>query len=138
MNFGFEYCTVLNELLESNDNDFKTVFKLFEQKRKPNTDAIAELAVENFIEMRDKVADPKFLLRKKIEAKINQLYPEKWIPQYSMITFSHIPYSKALEEGQKQQTIMDKVMAINDIEEKWDSEEVLNIINELISEAELA
>jgi hypothetical protein len=83
-----------------------------------------ELALQNFIEMRDLVADPKFVLRKKIEANFHHKHPEKWLPLHSMVTFSNIPYSEALREGQKQEAIMAKVMKMEGIEHKWDSEEV--------------
>ena len=77
--------------------------------------------------MRDKTADPKFLLQKKIEARFSSKYPEKWIPLYSMVTYSpHIRYSTALKEGQKQEVIMQKIMTMPDIDKKWDSEEVEN------------
>ena len=75
--------------------------------------------------MRDKTADPKFLLQKKIETKFSQKYPDKWIPLYSMVTYSpHIRYSEALRNGNKQQAIMDKVMNLPNIEQIWESEEV--------------
>ena len=67
INCGFEDCTVLLDLLDRRDADWERVFPEFEQSRKANTDAIAELAVENFVEMRDRVADPQFLFRKKVE-----------------------------------------------------------------------
>jgi kynurenine 3-monooxygenase len=75
--------------------------------------------------MRDKTADPKFLLQKKIEAKFSEKHPDKWIPLYSMVTYSpQIRYSKALSEGKKQQAIMDTIMAMPNIETNWDSKEV--------------
>jgi kynurenine 3-monooxygenase len=124
MNSGFEDCTVLSGLLDKHGKDWKIIFEEFEKLRKPNTDAIAELAVQNFVEMRDLVSHPDFILRKKIEAKINSKYPDKWMPLYSMVTFSDLPYSEALKEGKRQQEIMDKIMAMPEIENKWDSEEV--------------
>src|SRR5260221_12511374 len=69
MNAGFEDCRVLNQLLD-HTNDWPGLFNEFQKLRKPDTDAIAQLALDNFIEMRDLVGDPKFLLRKKIEAKL--------------------------------------------------------------------
>jgi kynurenine 3-monooxygenase len=125
MNCGFEDCSVLNGLLEKYENDWPTILKEYQNLRKPDADAIADLAIGNFIEMRDLVADPKFLLRKKIEARFNEKYPEKWIPAYSMVTFSpHIRYSEALSKGQFQDKIMDEVMQIPNIESVWNSEEV--------------
>jgi kynurenine 3-monooxygenase len=72
--------------------------------------------------MRDKVADPKFLLQKKIEAKLHEKWPDKWIPAYSQVTFSpHIRYSEALERGRRQEEIMRDVMEIDGLEEKIDT-----------------
>lgn len=129
MNCGFEDCVVLNDLIEKHNHNWDTIFPEYQNLRKPDGDAIADLAIANFIEMRDKTADPKFLLQKKIEAKFSQNHPDKWIPLYTMVTYSpNIRYSKALNEGIKQQVIMDKIMAIEEIESKWDSIEVENEI----------
>lgn len=125
MNCGFEDCVVLNELIDKHRENWEAILPEYQILRKPDGDAIADLAVANFIEMRDKTADPKFLLQKKIEAKFSQKHPDKWIPLYSMVTYSpHIRYSKALTEGTKQQAIMDKVMARPDIEKNWESDEI--------------
>jgi kynurenine 3-monooxygenase len=129
MNCGFEDCVVLNELVDKHKENWPVILREYQDLRKPDADAIADLAVANFIEMRDKTADPKFLLQKKIEAKFSQKHPDKWIPLYSMVTYSpHIRYSKALTEGAKQQAIMDKIMAKPDIESTWESQEVENEI----------
>lgn len=125
MNCGFEDCVVLNELIDKHQEDWDKIFPEYQTLRKPDGDAIADLAIANFVEMRDKTADKMFLLQKKIEARFNEKYPEKWVPLYSMVTYSpHIRYSKALAEGQRQQNIMDKIMAMPDIEKIWDSEQV--------------
>ncbi|MEI9917185.1 MAG: NAD(P)/FAD-dependent oxidoreductase [Bacteroidota bacterium] len=111
MNAGFEDCRILNQLLDKNKDDWDNTINEFEALRKPDTDAIATLALDNFIEMRDLVADEEFLIRKKIEARLNQLYPDKWVPLYSMVTFrDDIRYSDAYSIGQKQKKIMDEVM----------------------------
>ena len=79
--------------------------------------------------MREKTADPKFLLQKKIEARLHEKYPDKWIPAYSQVTFSpHIRYSEALERGKKQEAIMQEVMMMEGIAEKWESEEIEQIV----------
>src|SRR5690606_33170876 len=125
MNCGFEDCVVLNELIEKHKENWPNILQEYQQLRKPDGDAIADLAIANFVEMRDKTADPKFLLQKKIEGRFSEKHPDKWIPLYSMVTYSpHIRYSTALSEGAKQQAIMDKIMARPDIEKVWDSEEV--------------
>jgi kynurenine 3-monooxygenase len=129
MNCGFEDCTVLDGLLNEHVEDWTKVLPEFEARRKPDSDAIADLAIGNFVEMRDLVGQPQFLLQKKIEAAFSLKYPDKWIPAYSMVTFSpEIRYSEALRNGKRQQEIMDKVMAMPNIQEKWDSKEVENIM----------
>ncbi|MFN0033202.1 MAG: FAD-dependent oxidoreductase [Flavobacteriales bacterium] len=124
MNAGFEDCTILNRLMEENADDFSKIFPAFTKERKPAGDAILELALRNYIEMRDKTGDANFLLQKKIEARFSAKHPDKWVPLYSQVTFSHIPYHEALSNGDKQQRIMDKVMSRADIERVWDSDEV--------------
>lgn len=127
MNSGFEDCTILNQIIESieDKNDWDTILDQYQKERKPNGDAIADLAMFNFVEMRDKTADPEFLLRKKIEKRLLVNHPDKWTPLYSMVTFSHTPYAEANNIGKTQAEIMDKVMAeIPNIEERWDSQEV--------------
>lgn len=125
MNCGFEDCVVLNELMDKHGDLNGACLKEYETLRKPDGDAIADLAIANFIEMRDKTADKTFLLQKKIEANFSAKHPDKWIPLYSMVTYTpSIRYSEALSSGNKQQAIMDKIMAMPDIETKWDSAEV--------------
>ena len=122
MNAGFEDCRVLNQLLNEHQDHWKATLAAFQQSRKPDTDAIAQLALDNFVEMRDLVADADFILRKKIEAKLHELFPEKWIPLYSMVTFQDdIRYSEAHKIGSKQRKIMDEVMARPDIKTNWQS-----------------
>jgi len=130
MNAGFEDCTVLERLMQELDNDFAKVFPAFTKERKPAGDAILELALRNYIEMRDKTGDPEFLLQKKIEAHFSAKHPDKWIPLYSQVTFLHIPYQEALASGDKQQRIMDKIMTLEDIETIWDSVKVEQLILE--------
>ncbi|MCX6291236.1 MAG: NAD(P)/FAD-dependent oxidoreductase [Bacteroidetes bacterium] len=134
MNCGFEDCTILQELMDENETDWEKLFKDFEQSRKPNSDAIAQLALENFIEMRDLVGDKKFLLRKKIEAWFHEKHPDQWLSLYSQVTFSaHIPYSVALSNGKRQDEIMKKIMEMEHIEERWNSEEVEKTMLNLLS-----
>lgn len=109
INCGFEDCTVLLELLDRYGPEWTRVFSEFEQARKTNTDAIADLAVENFVEMRDRVADPRFLLRKKIELALEQKYPEYFVPKYAMVTFHRVPYSTALQRGQVQDDMLSEL-----------------------------
>jgi len=105
-------------------DDWKTIFSEYEKSRKPNADAIAELSYRNFMEMSSKTADEKFLLQKKIEKRFAEKYPEKWLPLYDRVTFSHRPYSEALAIGDFQNAIMEEILKIENIEQKWDSQEV--------------
>lgn len=132
MNAGFEDITVLAEMISRYGDDWKTIFEEYGKSRKPNADAIAELSLRNFIEMSTKTADEKFLLQKKIEKWFSDKHPDKWMPLYSRVTFSNQPYSEALAIGDFQNTIMEQIMAIPDIESKWDSEEVENKIIALL------
>ena len=136
MNAGFEDCSVFSEMYDELGSDWHKLFDEFSKQRKPDGDAIAQLALDNYIEMRDLVGDEMFLLRKKIENKIYEKHPDKWMPLYSQVTFSHIRYSEAYETGQKQKRIMDKVMDRDDIKEKWDSDEVENQILEALNDAD--
>ena len=125
MNCGFEDCRILDELIEKNGNDWTKILQEYQTLRKPDADAIADMAVYNFTEMRDRTADPKFLLQKKIEARLHEKYPDKWIPAYSQVTFSpHIRYSDALARGNMQEEIMKEVMTIEKIEDNWDNAEL--------------
>jgi kynurenine 3-monooxygenase len=74
--------------------------------------------------MRDYVGEPKFLLQKKIEAKFSKKYPDKWLPLYSLVSFSDIPYAQALKIGKRQDELMSEVMQMNNIEDIWESDKV--------------
>ena len=124
MNAGFEGCYVLDQLLEEYGDDWKACFDAYSKYRKPDGDGVQALSMHNFVVMRDKTADPHFLLQKKIELKFSKKYPEKWLPLYSMVSFSNIRYSEAWKIGQQQEALMQKIMEIPDIETIWDSEEV--------------
>ncbi|WP_224995549.1 NAD(P)/FAD-dependent oxidoreductase [Cesiribacter sp. SM1] len=121
MNAGFEDVRVFMELVDEHEANWEKVLPAYEQLRRPDADAIQELAMANFVEMRHSVADEKFLLRKKIEAELHRRYPNHWMPLYSMVTFSNIRYSDAQERGRLQDKIMDGVMAQPRIEERWQS-----------------
>ncbi|MSP85627.1 MAG: FAD-dependent monooxygenase [Flavobacteriaceae bacterium] len=132
MNAGFEDISVLNELMNQYADDWKTIFSLYEKSRKPNADAIAELSYRNFMEMSSKIAEEKFLLQKKIEKHFAKKYPEKWLPLYDRVTFSHRPYSEALAIGDFQNAIMEEILKIENIENIWDTEEIeLKILKSL-------
>tara|TARA_Y100000385_G_C12601580_1_gene429028 strand:+ start:51 stop:521 length:471 start_codon:yes stop_codon:yes gene_type:complete len=126
MNSGMEDCSVLIELLDAMDSpaDWSQTLSSYTSIRKPAGDAILELALRNYIEMRDKTGDPKFLLQKRIEAKLAQTYPGRWLPLYSQVTFSHTPYQDALAAGKVQDRVMAEILAKPDIETRWESDEI--------------
>jgi kynurenine 3-monooxygenase len=107
LNCGFEDCTYLMELLDRHGADWPRVFADFENQRKINTDAIADMAIDNFTEMRDRVADTRFLLRKKVELALEARYPQLFVPKYAMVTFHRIPYSVAQARG----IVQDRMLA---------------------------
>jgi len=120
LNCGFEDCTCLLELTDRYGADWPRVFKEFEEQRKVNTDAIADMAIENFVEMRDRVADPRFLFRKKVELTLEAKYPLQFVPKYAMVTFHRVPYSVALARGVIQEGILaelcDPIRRIEDLD----------------------
>ena len=108
---GFEDCTVFERILDDNpDAGWADAFDRFSRERKKDADAIADLALYNFIEMRDRVADARFVKMKQIERKISEWYPERYLPLYSMVTFSHMPYSQAWAYGKAQEELMQSIV----------------------------
>lgn len=132
LNAGMEDCTVFFDLLKKNQDELSSTIMEFGETRVPDGNAIADLALYNYIEMRDLSGDKDFLLRKKIERKFSDLYPNKWIPLYSRVTFSDHPYSEAIAEGEKQDKIMDEVMKMENIHQNWEKKEVMDKILSLV------
>ena len=125
MNCGFEDCSVMWELMQKHNEDWPKVFEEYQQLRKPDGDGVQDLSLHNYYVMRDYVGDPQFLLQKKIEAHFSEKHPDKWMPLYSQVTFSHIRYSEAWKKGQEQDTIMKEVMSqFDNIADVWNSKEV--------------
>ncbi|MGK0295829.1 MAG: kynurenine 3-monooxygenase [Ulvibacter sp.] len=132
MNAGFEDISILYEMIEKYGDDWEMIFSEYQNSRKPNADAIAELSYRNFMEMSSKTADDRFLLQKKIEKWFSDKHPDKWIPLYSRVTFSDRPYTEALAIGDLQNAIMEEVLKLENIESVWESELVENKILELL------
>ena len=118
MNSGFEDCVVLNSLVTAKP-DWAAVFAEFSRLRKPNADAIADMAVENFFEMRDGVTNPKFALKKQVGFELEKRWPQKFIPRYSMVIFHpEIPYADAKQRGDIQDKILEQLCAnINTVDQ---------------------
>src|SRR6185369_16243781 len=114
MNAAFEDCAVLDELLDQAD-DWRSLFMEFERIRRPNTEAIAQMALENYTEMRDTVLDPGFVRRKALSLELERRFPDRFIPRYSMVMFHpQIPYAEALRRGELQAEILVELDARRD------------------------
>lgn len=131
MNCGFEDCRVLDDLIGEFDHDWSKILPAYQDARKPNGDAIADLARLNFVEMRDLVADEDFLFKRKIAAKVSEVYPSQFMPVYSMVSFSNHPYAEALKEYTRQDEVLTEVLQMPGIEEKWDNEYLEEIASRL-------
>lgn len=106
MNCAFEDCKVLNELIGEYGTDWEKIFRIFTEIRKPNTDAIADMAEENFYEMRDAVTDPIFQRKRELETLLEQTFPD-YFSKYSMVTFREdLPYKVAKEKGNAQDKLL--------------------------------
>jgi kynurenine 3-monooxygenase len=134
VNCAFEDCTYLAQCIDEHGANWQKIFDEFENLRKVNTDAIAELALENFIEMRDRVADPKFLFKKKIEQLLEKKYPATFVPKYSMVTFHRLPYSVALARGMIQDRILTELGAPIEHAEDLDWQKADRLIKKELSD----
>lgn len=110
MNCGFEDTVVLASLLAESPDDTADVFAEFQRIRQPNSDAIAAMALENYIEMRDSVADPHYLAKRALGALLAERAPEHFMARYRMVTFTHLPYSYAYERGRAQDVLLDQLL----------------------------
>jgi kynurenine 3-monooxygenase len=109
MNCAFEDCSVLRACMKKWAPDWGTVFEKFSESRKPNTDAIGEMALHNFIEMRDHTASRLFRLKKHVEHGLHRFFPRWFMPLYNMISFSTIPYAEAQARARAQSTVLKAV-----------------------------
>ena len=109
MNCCFEDCIEF-DARAAGQPSWETVFKQFGAARKPNTDAIAAMALDNYLEMRESVADPKFQLQQALSLELERRFPHRFIPRYSMVMFHHqIPYLTAQQRGAAQADILSEL-----------------------------
>jgi kynurenine 3-monooxygenase len=109
MNLAFEDCVVLDRILKTSDADWQDVFRRFENEQRANANAIADMALENYVEMRDTVRDPKFALRNALAFELERRQPERFIPRYSMVMFhADIPYRIAQLRGEVQNSLLEE------------------------------
>ncbi len=131
MNASLEDCYEMGRLMKKHNEDWAAVFQEYQEIRKPNGDALQDLSLYNYKVMANYVADPHFLLKKKFEHRIHELYPDKYLSLYSMVSFSNIPYSEAHSKGKEQDAFIEGIMASNDVEKMMESGEVDNLIHEV-------
>ncbi len=105
MNCAFEDCTALARHIAAAD-DWESAFAAFEAERKPNARAIQDMALENYVEMRDQVDDADFLLQRQLERLLGERHPGRFVPRYSMVSFLRVPYATAFERGKLQRQIL--------------------------------
>ncbi len=130
MNCSFEDVLVMDECIGKHYPDWNTVFSDYQQLRKPNADAIADLAIQNYSEMADKVGDKEFLHKKHIEHDLAELYPEEFKSQYELVTFSTTPYKYALDRGKVNERILNTIVAQKLESELHNREKILPILEE--------
>lgn len=133
MNSGFEDCTVMWELMQKHHEDWDKVFAEFSETRKPDGDALQDLSMHNYHVMRDFVGDPEFLLQKKFEHRIEQLYPEKYLALYSQVSFSNIRYSEAWTKGMEQDKFIKELMAKHDVQKMMDEDNLDDLIHSIFN-----
>jgi kynurenine 3-monooxygenase len=130
MNCCFEDCYNFDLLVEKHGNNWSAIFEEFGNLRKQNTDAIADLAVENFVEMRDLVANPTFMLKKKADVLLEEKYPDYFISKYAMVTFHRFPYAVAKQRGQIQDKILMELCSKITTIEELNLEDAITIIRD--------
>ena len=110
MNASFQDCSTLAKLMGKNENDWNTIFNAFSSTQVENGHAIADMALENYLEMRDHVNDPEYKKRRNVELKLERMFPGQFIPRYSMVSFHQIPYAEVYQRGGKQFKIIGDVL----------------------------
>lgn len=111
MNAGFEDAVELADLLQAQPDDVISVFAQFQATRKTNADAIAAMALENYVEMRDGVADRHYLAKRELTAALTERAPSHFMSRYRMVSFTHLPYSYCLQRGREQDAMLESLLA---------------------------
>lgn len=130
VNAGFEDCLVLDDCLEEHGFDWRAVFNAYQTRRKPDADAVSDLSLHHFNELRDSVGKPTFHLKKRIEKRLSELDPERFVSLYSMVTFKATPYAEALRRGRELEALIQRIMETPAIADKTEIE-----LNRLIDQA---
>jgi kynurenine 3-monooxygenase len=137
MNASFEDVTVFDEVLNQNLDSWETVFKTYQKTRKKDTNAIADLAIDNYYEMRDHVANTLFKEKRKIEMDLEKIFPNQYFSKYSLVTFNeNIGYNEAMKRGRAQDKALLNLIADDEVHTHLDmsEEELKNILNTIEQE----
>ncbi|MBC8323889.1 MAG: FAD-dependent monooxygenase [Candidatus Marinimicrobia bacterium] len=110
MNASFQDCSVLNNLMIKYPDNWEIILSEFSKQHVPNGHAIADMAVENYLEMRDHVNNPRYKKRRELELKMECMFPEKFTPRYSMVSFHQIPYANVYARGEEQYQLLDAIL----------------------------
>ena len=110
MNASFQDCSALAQLMDQIENDWPAIFNAFSSTQVKNGHAIADMAIENYLEMRDHVNDTEYKKKRNVELKLERMFPGRFIPRYSMVSFHQIPYSEVYQRGGEQFKIIDDVL----------------------------
>ncbi len=133
MNASFEDVLVFDTLLDQYPTDWEALFQAYQTIRKKDTDAIADLAIDNFYEMRDQVANPTFMKKRSLELLLEQQYPNDYYSKYSMVTFrDDMPYSEAMQRGRQQDAFLLERCAGVDSLQALDLDEVVTSLKKLV------
>lgn len=120
MNLAMESCRMLDRELRQRPDNVAAAFTTFEEKRKPDADAIATMALDNYVEMRAEVIDPSYLLRRELALELERRHPKRMAARYGMIMFTTMPYAEVLARNVEQQavfaTLTDGVTSMDDID----------------------
>lgn len=118
MNSAFEDCRILDELLDQYNDDWLRVMPVFYGQRKMNTDAVAQMSMDNYYEIHSDIRNPQFILQKQVERELMARYPDRYVSKHVLVMFTNTPYSQALAVGELQSKLLDRICcSINDIKE---------------------
>ncbi|HET8642654.1 MAG TPA: NAD(P)/FAD-dependent oxidoreductase [Pseudonocardiaceae bacterium] len=106
MNAAFEDCTVLDGCIGRHPGDHAAALREFQARRKPHTDVLAELTARNFVELRDRLRSPMFLARKRADLVLSRMFPRSWVPLYTMVSHTTVPYADALARARRQDRLL--------------------------------
>jgi kynurenine 3-monooxygenase len=137
MNASFEDVVEFDKALFETEFDFETALKRFSEHRKPDADAIADLALDNFHEMKSHTADKVFLEKRKLELELEKEFPKDYHSKYSLVTFREdLPYSKAISQGRAQDLVIQEMLRKNILKPEMNLQDKLNLVREVSQKAE--